>query len=367
MIKGSKMTEEQRRRNREIQKNVWANPELRKKHSQIHKGQKAWNKGISPSNETIEKQKATYRRTLLANPEIRKRMSLSHKGKRRSEEAIRKFSLKMKGHKVSEETRRKISEAQKGKIIPEETKRKISEATKKAMTSPEMKERLSKIKKEQFKLGKAKSWSKGRKGVYSKELLERWSKSHKKTMANPETREKVSLSLKKTYDSHPEILKKMAEKQKERMSNPELREIARRNTLKMYESGSFPKQTNTKPERQIKEELIKRGYQENIDFIHQYKFNNKFMCDFCFPKQKVIIEVDGDFWHGNPNKYSDKDKLHPHQIKGINRDKSKDAYIKKFDNGSWTIIRIWESEIKKDVVKCVNKIVETLNSKSRFK
>ena len=38
MRKGSKQTEEQRRRNREIQKKVWANPELRERHSQIHKG-----------------------------------------------------------------------------------------------------------------------------------------------------------------------------------------------------------------------------------------------------------------------------------------------------------------------------------------
>ena len=91
MKKGSRMTEEQRRRNREIQKKVWTNHELRKKHGQIHKGQIAWNKGISPSKVTIEKQKATYQRTLLANPEIREKMSLSHKGKKRSEEAIKKL------------------------------------------------------------------------------------------------------------------------------------------------------------------------------------------------------------------------------------------------------------------------------------
>lgn len=39
MKKGSKMTEEQKRKNREIQKRVWANPELRRKHSLVHKGQ----------------------------------------------------------------------------------------------------------------------------------------------------------------------------------------------------------------------------------------------------------------------------------------------------------------------------------------
>jgi len=350
------MTEEQRRRNREIQKKVWTNHELRKKHGQIHKGQIAWNKGISPSKVTIEKQKATYQRTLLANPEIREKMSLSHKGKKRSEEAIKKFSLKMKGHKVSEETRRKISEAQKGKIIPEETKRRISEMTKKGMLEAK---RLGK------QIGRKKGiipWHKGKTGVYSKEILERWSKSHKEKMANPEIRKKVSLSLKKTYASHPEILRKMSEKQKIRLSNPKIRQLLRENILEMYQSGSFPKQTNTKPEREIKKELLKRGYNEGMDFIHQYKFMNKFMCDFCFPKQKVIIEVDGDFWHANPIKYVGK-KLHKHQIKGINRDKSKKAYISAVDNNSWTFLSFWESDIKKDVAKCVDRIEEALAKK----
>src|SRR3989344_1582061 len=328
MKKGSKMTEEQRQRNIEAQKKVWSNPKLRKRHSEIHKGQIAWNKGISPSKETIEKQKETYQRTLLANPEIREKMRLAKIGKKRSEESMRKFKLAMKGHKVSEETRKKISESQRGKIIPEEIKRKSQEATLKAMNSPEMKKRLSEMKKEQFKQGKAKSWNKGRKGVYSKELLEKWSKSHK-----------------------------------ERMANPEIRKILRKNILKMYESGTFPKQTNTLPERMIKEEIIKRGYKEETDFIHQYKFMDKFMCDFCFPKNKVVVEIDGDFWHANPKKYPEGSKMHKHQIKGINRDKSKNAYISKVDNGTWTIVRLWESDIKKDVAGCVDKIEEILKKK----
>ena len=88
------------------------------------------------------------------------------------------------------------------------------------------------------------------------------------------------------------------------------------------------------------------------------------MCDFCFPQKKIIIEVDGDFWHGNPDKFPDVTKLHKHQLKGIGRDKSKNAYISKIDNGSWTLLRFWESDIKKDVMKCVDKIEEVLKNKA---
>jgi very-short-patch-repair endonuclease len=81
---------------------------------------------------------------------------------------------------------------------------------------------------------------------------------------------------------------------------------------------------------------------------------DKFMCDFCFPKQKVIVEAYGDFWHCNPKKYSK--PTHPHQKKGIARDKSKNAYIRKVDKGSWTLLIFWESDIKKNVKKCVDNI-----------
>lgn len=111
--------------------------------------------------------------------------------------------------------------------------------------------------------------------------------------------------------------------------------------------------------------MVKRGYEEGKDFIHQYQFMGKFMCDFCFPQQKVIIEVNGDFWHANPEKYNGKD-LHPHQIKGINRDKSKEAYIKKVDNNSWTLLSFWESDINKDVAECLNKIEEVLAEKKKI-
>ena len=147
------------------------------------------------------------------------------------------------------------------------------------------------------------------------------------------------------------------------MSNPEARQILRESILKQYESGTFPRQTDTNIEILLKKELLKRGYKEGVDFIHQYKFMNKFMCDFCFPQQKVIVEVNGDFWHGNPKKYSDQAKLHPHQIKGIGRDKSKKAYITTVDNRSWIFLSFWESEIKEDVTKCGDKIEEVLRTK----
>jgi len=108
-------------------------------------------------------------------------------------------------------------------------------------------------------------------------------------------------------------------------------------------------QFNTLPERILilKKELLKEGFKENIDFIHQYKFFNKYKCDFAFPKEKLIVEVQGDFWHANPQKNevnpnNPEENLYPVQVKGINRDEKKFAYIRKC---GWRILPLWEADI----------------------
>ncbi len=149
----------------------------------------------------------------------------------------------------------------------------------------------------------------------------------------------------------PEHRKKLSEAWK----TPEKQEFARRRIIKQYESGQFPRQSNTDIERILKGELVRRGYVENKDFIHQFGLYGKFSCDFCFPAAKLIIECYGDWHHVNPST-NDISKLHKIQIKTSNRDKGREAYIRKIDNGSWTLLKFWGSEIKSNVSKCVDKI-----------
>ena len=293
--------------------------------------------------------------------EQRRKLSESHKGQ----------IPYMKGKQHSEESKRKISEANKGNTSwlgrhhSEKSKKKMSVTHKSQHFSP----------KTEFKKGLI-PWNKGTKGVMpipwnkgkrglqtswnkgkhpSEESRRRMSESQERLWRNPEHRKHMSQSAKVSINT--------GRFRKGHEFPEETKQKIREYTLKQYESGSFPKQTNTKPERQIKEELLKRGYKEGRDFIHQYKFMNKFMCDFCFPQQKIIVEVHGDFWHANPNKYPEGSTLHKHQLKGIGRDKSKEAYITKVDNHTWTYLVLWESDIKQDVAKCVDKIEKALNKK----
>ncbi|MBI2124576.1 hypothetical protein HYT92_02180 [Candidatus Pacearchaeota archaeon] len=292
--------------------------------------------------------------------EQRKKISESMKGKiPKNMELLHKKAIKFKKGQTpwnkgktgmySIETKMKMQKGRERTWANPELRMKQSELTKQGMANPLVREKISKAKK-----GKP-SWNKGKKLFYKV-----WIKGKHHT---EEDKIKMSKIVGERI-SNPKYLRKLSEIHKKRLSNPEEMKrqgrVSRANLLRLYESGAFPKQENTKPEREIKAELIKRGYKEGTDFIHQYKFMNKFMCDFCFPKQEVIVEAYGDFWHVNPKKYPIGIPLHPHQIKGIGRDKSKEAYITTVDNRSWTYLILWESDIKKDVAKCVDRIEETL-------
>jgi very-short-patch-repair endonuclease len=404
MKKGSKMTDEQK-----------------KKLSEAHTGQTAWNKGKKGLQIAWNKGKHH-------TEESRKKISSAHKGvsagmsgKHHSEATKIKISESKKGQDFwtgrqhSAESKKKMSEAHKGKSawwnkgrirsketinkqkishrktlsIPE-VKARLKEAQKKAMSNPELRKRMSELKKEQYASGGIQTWNKGK--PWSEEAREEMSRARKKGFEEGRIKtwnkgKPMSEEIKKEHSEfmkdyfrthkHPMLGKKQSDASKRKSSEshkgkpswnkgkefPQIVEYSRQKMLKLYESGAFPKQQNTKPEREIKAELIKRGYKEGTDFIHQYKFMNKFMCDFCFPQKKLVIEVDGDFWHANPEKYPEGSILHKHQLKDIGRDKSKTAYITKVDNGSWTLLRLWESDIKKDVAKCVDKIEEILKKK----
>ncbi len=80
--------------------------------------------------------------------------------------------------------------------------------------------------------------------------------------------------------------------------------------------------------------------------------------DFVFPKRKVVVFVDGDFWHGHPrlgripksNSAFWKAKIEANKA----RDRKVNRVLKK---AGWNVIRIWESEIEKPSMQCKLQVV----------
>lgn len=128
-------------------------------------------------------------------------------------------------------------------------------------------------------------------------------------------------------------------------------------TIRRLKDKEFPF-FDTKIENVMARELIIR----KIPFVKQFIVDSKFVCDFAIPYAKIIIECDGDYWHANPEIYN-LGKLDMRQRKNLQRDKFKDEYLTK--NG-WIVLRFFESDIKKDLTKCVNKIEKVVIKKDKI-
>lgn len=123
------------------------------------------------------------------------------------------------------------------------------------------------------------------------------------------------------------------------------------------------KSKNTRPELILRKALWRKNLRYRINYK---KLPGK--PDIVFTKKKIVIFCDGDFWHGHNwalrglssledelNGYSEfwRQKI----LRNIKRD---NEINKDLTSMGWTVIRIWESDIKKDVNKCVDLIEDMI-------
>lgn len=87
----------------------------------------------------------------------------------------------------------------------------------------------------------------------------------------------------------------------------------------------------------------------NIPFTTQYKINNRYF-DFLINDTQIIIEVNGDYWHANPEKYKENDILNLGRGKLMSakqiwvKDKKKNTQA---INKGYKVLIIWEKYIRK--------------------
>ena len=111
----------------------------------------------------------------------------------------------------------------------------------------------------------------------------------------------------------------------------------------------------TLPERIIRSELRRIGarFSQNVSGYPGKP-------DLLFPKERVAVFIDGDFWHGW------RLPLWEHKLSKTWKDKiratrSRDQQnFKLLRRMGWKVVRVWEHEVERGVDRCLRRILTAL-------
>jgi DNA mismatch endonuclease, patch repair protein len=87
--------------------------------------------------------------------------------------------------------------------------------------------------------------------------------------------------------------------------------------------------------------------------------------DIAFPRTKVAVFVDGDFWHGWrlpawEHKLSDfwRNKLRANRARDARN-------FRRLRAEGWRVIRLWEHDVHENIIQCVERVLAALASRQR--
>lgn len=117
---------------------------------------------------------------------------------------------------------------------------------------------------------------------------------------------------------------------------------------------------NTKPEIALRKALWNFGlrYRINVTSLPGKP-------DIVIGKHKIIIFIDGEFWHGY--KWVEKKERikanRSYWIPKIERNMERDIKNNALLNGlGWKVIRFWEHEVKRNIEECLRKVAALINT-----
>ena len=196
--------------------------------------------------------------------------------------------------------------------------------------NPETHRKAIETQKKNWKEGKYKGWWEDR----TPETIAKIEGIKTKLRNDKERGRKISEKLKgvpKTEESK----RKLSETQKKRfIDNPSLKEQLSKRRIKWLKT----KQSNKKTKLEIKFETLLSLL--NIEFKYQYEFKYR-LFDFYIPTKNILIEVDGDFYHCNPNS-KHKEIIYETQSLTKKNDEYKNQLC---ENHNITLLRYWEKDI----------------------
>jgi|SaaInlStandDraft_4_1057021.scaffolds.fasta_scaffold34844_2 very-short-patch-repair endonuclease len=230
------------------------------------------------------------------------------------------------GKKHTQETKDKIGSKNKGNISPFYGKKHTKESLRK----------LSESLKGKFKGEKNPFYGK----KHPQCILDRIAEKNRVYQASLTKEEKVVRS-KLFSNSQKKLFRKDPEKYK-----------ALRSKAGKVAATKHEKYKINKLEKIVKDELIKRGLNDfEYSVILDYK-----QYDFGCKSKRILLEVQGDYWHGNPKIYKEFNDM---QMKNKNKDKTKIEFAEKHN---FKLFHIWEKDVKEGNLRVLDSLQEYYNA-----
>ena len=111
-------------------------------------------------------------------------------------------------------------------------------------------------------------------------------------------------------------------------------------------------------ERAVRSDLHRRGFRFRK---HVQGLPGK--PDIVYPSEKVAVFVDGDFWHGYRLPQWEH-TLTEYWREKLTRNRRRDQRnFRRLRRMGWTVIRIWQHEIERDLSDCIQRVVATLGNR----
>ena len=117
---------------------------------------------------------------------------------------------------------------------------------------------------------------------------------------------------------------------------------------------------NTKPEMLFRKALFKKGVRYRVD---SKQLPGK--PDVSIKKYRLAIFIDGEFWHGY-NWQERKNTIKSNRAfwipkieRNMQRGREVNRHLKDMD---YTVFRFWDKELKNDLNKCVNDVLEYIDT-----
>jgi very-short-patch-repair endonuclease len=161
-------------------------------------------------------------------------------------------------------------------------------------------------------------------------------KHNKKTLQRIQEKNEIyraNLSI----EDKEKISKKLSESQKQLYNRNPQDYIAKRSKAGKIMSTKIAKYKINSIEKIVSDKLKELGLNLEYSVILDHK-----QFDFGSREHKILLEVQGDYWHGNPSIYIKKD-LNNIQKRNLKKDKDKAIFAKKH---SMKLYYIWETDIK---------------------